>query len=102
MAVMAYPTNSNGSELSRLLTAAVVNQNFRKLLLTDPAIALAAGYNGEPFRLASEEKVRVLSINAKSLADFAMQLTDRRGTNSYRSVSRGLYEGMAVHSFGLD
>jgi len=102
MAVMAYPTTKNGCELSRLLTAAVVNQKFRKLLLDDPAIALASGFNGEPFRLASEVKDRVLSINANSLADFAMQLTDQRSGYGQPSSLRGLYEGTAAYSFGLD
>jgi hypothetical protein len=102
MAVMAYPTTKNGCELSRLLTAAVINQKFRKLLLADPAIALASGFNGEPFHLASEDKNRVLSISAKSLADFAMQLTDRRLAIGQRSSLHGLYEGTVVHSFGLD
>jgi len=72
-----YPSSapSNGKELSRLLTAAVINQKFCNLLLTNPATAMAIGYNGEPFSLASEERDLILSIHAKSLADFAMQLT---------------------------
>lgn len=75
---MYFPNSTPGSgqELSRLLTAAVINQRFRKLLLDSPAAALASGYNGEPFRLATEEKNRVLSIRAQSLADFASQLAD--------------------------
>jgi hypothetical protein len=64
-----------GREISRLLTAAIVNQSFCHLLLTNPASALAKGYNGEAFRLEHEEKDRVLSIQAHSLADFALQLT---------------------------
>ena len=102
MAVMAHPTTKNGCELSRLLTAAVVNKKFRKLLLDDPAIALASGFNGEPFRLASEDKNRVLSINAQSLADFATQLTENHRPSRQHSSIRGLYEGTAMHSFGLD
>jgi hypothetical protein len=72
-----YPASApaNGRELSRLLTAAVINQKFCKLLLTNPAIAMATGYNGEPFSLASEERDLILSIHAKSLPEFAMQLT---------------------------
>ncbi|HEX7972769.1 MAG TPA: hypothetical protein VF498_00030 [Anaerolineales bacterium] len=75
---MYFPSSAtgNGQEISRLLTAAVVNQKFRKLLLNSPAAALASGYNGEPFRLATEEKNLVLSIRAQSLADFARQLAD--------------------------
>jgi hypothetical protein len=64
-----------GREISRLLTAAIVNQSFCHLLLTNPASALAKGYNGEAFRLEREERDRVLSIQARSLADFALQLT---------------------------
>ena len=78
MAMIApYPSISNhhSGEISRLLTAAVVNRGFCKLLLTNPASALARGYNGESFRLRSEEQDLVLSIQAKSLADFASQLT---------------------------
>lgn len=73
-----FPTSAstNGRELSRLLTAAVVNQKFCKLLLANPARALDSGYNGELFSLESEEKDRVISIHAKSLADFANQLVD--------------------------
>lgn len=72
-------TPVTGGELSRLLTAAVVNQRFCKLLLNNPERALACGYNGEAFRLASEEKKRVLSIRARSLAEFATQLTNYSG-----------------------
>lgn len=62
-------------ELSRLITAAVVNQKFCNLLLASPAIALAAGYNGESFRLTPGEQELVVSIRASSLTDFAIQVT---------------------------
>jgi hypothetical protein len=65
---------SGNGELSRLLTAAVVNQEFCKLLLTNPATALKTGYNDESFRLAAEEESIVLSIRAASLTEFALQL----------------------------
>jgi hypothetical protein len=65
-----------GRELSRLLTAAVINQRFCHLLLNYPAKALATGFNGESFRLARDEKERVLSIRAKNIQDFARQLAD--------------------------
>ncbi len=61
-------------ELSRLLTAAVVNLNFQKTLLQDPLRATAAGFNGELFDLAHEEEHLIQSIKASSLADFALQL----------------------------
>jgi len=61
-------------EFSRLMTAAVVNERFRKMLLRNPGLALASGYGGESFHLAREEKDRIASIRATSLADFASQL----------------------------
>jgi hypothetical protein len=82
MSVATMPTLTNGGELSRLLTAAVVNQRFCKLLLSNPASALASGYNGESFRLGKEESDFILSIQAKSLADFARQLTGTHAGNS--------------------
>lgn len=66
---------SLGRELSRLLTAAVVNRDFCNLLLANPAMALATGYNGEPFDLAADEQELIFSIRATTLADFATQLT---------------------------
>jgi len=69
-------TMPGGRELSRLLTAAVINQRFCHLLLNYPAKALASGFNGESFRLAMDEKERVLSIRANNIQDFARQLAD--------------------------
>lgn len=79
----ASNTSANGKEMSRLITAAVVNQEFCNLLLTDPAMAVATGYNGESFHLATEEQELVLSIRATSLADFAKQLTKNGNGNGY-------------------
>jgi hypothetical protein len=73
-----YKTASTpgGRELSRLLTAAVINQRFCHLLLTYPDKALAIGFNGESFRLARDERERVLAIRAKNITDFARQLAE--------------------------
>jgi len=76
-----------GKELSRLLTAAVVNREFCKLLLANPAMAVTTGYNGEPFDLAAEEQELIVSINATSLADFAKQLTKNGNGNGYNGHS---------------
>lgn len=62
-------------EYSRILTAAVINIQFRQLLLSNPAKAIENGYAGEAFSLAREEKRRVEAIRATSLADFASQLS---------------------------
>lgn len=61
-------------EFNRLLSAAVISQRFRLLLLSNPAKALEAGYAGEFFRLPGEARRRVAAIQANSLADFAQQL----------------------------
>jgi hypothetical protein len=82
---------SNGRELSRLLSAAVVNKRFCKLLLTNPAIALANGYNGEFFHLAKYEKELVLSIRAKTLEEFASQIINKTTPSSQNIRSNELY-----------
>lgn len=61
-------------EYSRILSAAVVNQNFCHMLLSDPGKALAGGYSGEKFNLASSDRKRISTINAGSLTEFAAQL----------------------------
>jgi len=65
---------TTGREISRLISAAVVNKNFCQMLLTNPRRALAAGFQGESFLLDSGQKNLVYSIKADSLADFASQL----------------------------
>ncbi len=61
-------------EISRILTAAVINESFRNLLLANPDQALSSGYRGVPFHLAKEERTRLASIRATSLAEFAAQI----------------------------
>lgn len=70
---------SHTPELCRLLAAAVVSPEFRRLLLTDAAQALENGYNGASFGLSAGEQALVLSIHANSLADFAAQLVNSNG-----------------------
>ena len=77
---------SLGKGLSRLLSAAVVNREFCNLLLANPAMAVAIGYDGEPFDLAAEEQELIFSIHATSLTDFAKQLTGNG--NGYNGSSR--------------
>jgi len=63
------------SEYSRILSAAVINSHFRQMLLNDPVKAISNGYSGEQFNINSDEKVRLSTIRATSLADFATQLS---------------------------
>lgn len=69
-------------EIDRLLTAAVVNRRFCRLLLSNPVAALTLGYRGEAFRLNPEEVSRVSAIRATSLRDFAVQLLMNGATNA--------------------
>jgi hypothetical protein len=71
---------SPSSNISRLLTAAVINQGFRKLLLSNPEKAISSGYNGESFRLDRHEQELVLSIHATCLADFAVKVANEPST----------------------
>jgi hypothetical protein len=64
-----------GREISRLITAAVVNKGFCQLLLTNPKKALTSGYKGETFTLDPEEQDLIVSIQADSLTDFATQIS---------------------------
>lgn len=61
--------------LSRLFAAAVVNQQFCEILLTNPQEALRRGYLGETFTLTKDERDLIVSIRARSLADLARELS---------------------------
>jgi hypothetical protein len=62
-------------ELSRILTAAVVNSRFRSLLLNDPISAIEIGYSDESFSIGADEKERLGAIHVSSLSEFAAQLS---------------------------
>ena len=61
-------------EYSKILTAAVVNEKFRKLLLTNPGMAIKNGFGGEAFHLAADEAKRIAAIRVTTLAEFARQM----------------------------
>lgn len=67
-------TSKPRQEVSRLLTAAVISNQFRQMLLANPGKAITSGYGGESFNLPREQQKRVSSIRANSLSDFASQL----------------------------
>ncbi|HUV16113.1 MAG TPA: hypothetical protein VMW28_06080 [Pelolinea sp.] len=62
------------TEFSRILSAAVINKQFRSALLSDPSGAVASGYCGEPFYLSADQKQRISAIHSRSLEEFAAQL----------------------------
>jgi hypothetical protein len=63
----------SGAEMSRLINAALVDCEFCRLLLSNPSAALSKGYNGECFDLSEKERIFVLTVQAKTLTDFAVQ-----------------------------
>lgn len=68
------PAPDSRLELNRLMATAVVNHQFRSMLLNDPEQALKEGYLGTPFYLANEDRDLLLSIRADTLQDLAQQL----------------------------
>ena len=60
--------------LSSVFAAAVVNQNFREMLLKEPEKAIKQGYLGKSFALTQEDASLLVSLNAKSLSDLANQV----------------------------
>lgn len=61
-------------EISRIITAAVVNLKFRQLLLNNPLLAVEMGYGDETFILEEEAAYRLGSIKAKTLEEFAIKI----------------------------
>ena len=62
--------------LGYLFAAAVVNRQFRELLLKNPEAALKLGYLGERFELSREERERLTSVRVQSLAELAQKVTN--------------------------
>ncbi len=70
MVNLVYPHH----EISRIMTAAVVNRHFRQDLLNNPRRAIENGYGDECFVLAEEQTERLEKIQAHSLEEFATQV----------------------------
>jgi hypothetical protein len=66
---------NKNQEISRVLSAAVINNRFRSMLLDYPRSAVVSGYFGEKFSLENEMIQKLGSIHSGNLADFAAQLT---------------------------
>ena len=66
-----HPVNP---EISRIISAAVVNKHFCRALLSNPSTAISQGYCGESFNLSLEQKQRISTIKEHSLEGFAAQL----------------------------
>lgn len=62
------------AEISKILTAAVINKGFRDLLLENPLTAINQGFGGQNFFLTENEKEILGSIKTTSLSDFSKLL----------------------------
>lgn len=69
---LEYP--SSNDEMNRLLCAAVISKSFRSMLMTNPEIAVASGYQGESFNLSEEDRSWLSSARPANLVDFAADL----------------------------
>jgi hypothetical protein len=67
-----YP--SCNDEMNRLLCAAVISKNFRNMLLVNPEIAVASGYQGESFNLSADDRSWLFSLRPASLVDLAANM----------------------------
>ncbi len=65
---------SVSSEMNKVLTAAVINTQFRSQLLKNPGRAINKGFAGERFHLESEEQHKLAAIKAHNLAEFAWRM----------------------------
>jgi len=73
ISLMTRSLPAESLEVSRLLSAAVINPEFCKLLLDNPELALKSGFQGEDFLFEEEERNIILSIRADSLSELANQ-----------------------------
>ena len=62
------------SEISRLLSAAVINSQFRSVLLSNPMKAIASGFGGEGFQISEDLQHKMILIHATSLSEFARKV----------------------------
>ena len=62
------------SGLHRLFAAAIVSDQFREVLLSEPETALAGGYLGQTFTLTDRERMIIKNVRAKNLTDFAQKV----------------------------
>lgn len=87
VSMMVSPSLEDHLELSRLLTAAVVNPSFCHLLLVDPKQAIKNGYQGETFLLSDAARYLLSLIRADSLVELAQQITQAFGMGLHKQSS---------------
>ncbi|NMC30424.1 MAG: hypothetical protein GYA45_10170 [Pelolinea sp.] len=63
------------TEMSRILSAAVINEPFRQLLLDCPQRAIETGFHDEYFQVNAQELAKIEAIHASNLVDFATKIS---------------------------
>ena len=74
---LSQPDNHDQEALNRLMSAALINRCYRELLLSEPAKALAVGFQGEIFQLSQEKQNLILAHQAQTLPELAILLSGR-------------------------
>lgn len=73
--ISTYPVRKiKNSEVSRILSAAVINEPFCQKLLDSPGRAIEAGFHEEYFNVNAQEMAKLKAIHASSLVDFATEV----------------------------
>ena len=62
------------SGLHRWFAAAIVSDQFRAKLLSEPEAAVNGGYLGQSFSLTDHEKKIIKTVQANNLTDFAQKV----------------------------
>ena len=65
---------SGRSGLHRLFAAAIVSDQYRAKLLSEPEAAMTGGYLGQTFALTDQEKKIIQTVQANNLTDFAQKV----------------------------
>ena len=84
--------------LIQLLCAALVDTNFRKGLLSDPASATSGGYLDHVFLLSAEEHIFVSRVKAQALQDFSSQVSGFISNNN--DPSRLILDAVSLAELG--
>ncbi len=70
-----YPIKKvKNSEISRIFSAAVINETFCQKLLDSPGSAIEAGFHEEYFNVNALELAKLKAIHASNLVDFATEV----------------------------
>ena len=74
---ITYPIKKEKNvEISRILSAAVINEPFCQKLLDSPERAIQTGFHEEYFNVNALELAKLNAIHASNLVDFAAKVVN--------------------------